>query len=80
MPGARKGPSRWQNVSSDRHYLPYEQLIMIMYLKISISDFLTLFASRTRGPFYERAPAPLLFAARSPHPLPVHIRLTRTGR
>ncbi|EGB11976.1 hypothetical protein AURANDRAFT_10168, partial [Aureococcus anophagefferens] len=40
-----------------------KQLIMIMYLKISISDFLTLFASRTRGPFYERAPAPLLFAA-----------------
>ncbi|KAH8060667.1 hypothetical protein JL722_4780 [Aureococcus anophagefferens] len=59
----RKVPSRWQNDSSDRHYLPYEQLIMIMYLKISISDFLTLFASRTRGPFYERAPAPLLFAA-----------------
>ncbi|KAH8069903.1 hypothetical protein JL721_5439 [Aureococcus anophagefferens] len=59
----RKVPSRWQNDASDRHYLPYEQLIMIMYLKISISDFLTLFASRTRGPFYERAPAPLLFAA-----------------
>ena len=33
------------------------------YLKISISDFLTLFAARTRGPFWSRAPSPPLVAA-----------------
>jgi len=59
----RKVPNPYQNDAGDRYYLPYDQLLMLMYLKISISDFLTLFAARTRGPFYERAPSPLLFAA-----------------
>ena len=35
----------------------------MMYLKISISDFLTLFAARTRGPFYSRAPSLPLVSA-----------------
>jgi H+-transporting ATPase len=26
----------------------------ILYLKVSVSDFLTLFSSRTKGPFWER--------------------------
>ena len=59
----RKVNSRYQNDAGDRYYLPYEQLLMMVYLKISISDFLTLFCARTRGPFFERAPAPLLFGA-----------------
>jgi hypothetical protein len=33
------------------------------YLKISISDFLTLFSARTRGPFWERLPSTPLFSA-----------------
>ena len=36
---------------------------MAVYLKISVSDFLTVFAARTRGPFWSRAPGTLLFAA-----------------
>ena len=33
-----------------------EQARTIMYLKISLSDFLTVFSARTRGPFWERRP------------------------
>jgi len=47
----------------DHYYLPYEKLTTMMYLKISISDFLTLFCARTRGPFYERFPSMPLFIA-----------------
>ena len=47
----------------DHYYLPYPELIMLMYLKISISDFLTLFSARTRGPFWERLPSTPLFLA-----------------
>ena len=36
---------------------------MAVYLKISVSDFLTVFAARPRGPFWSRAPGTLLFAA-----------------
>lgn len=59
----RKVPSDYQNSGDDRYYLPYPQLTMMMYLKISISDFLTLFAARTRGPFFSRAPSLPLFLA-----------------
>mmetsp|Transcript_27522 Transcript_27522/g.74873 ORF Transcript_27522/g.74873 Transcript_27522/m.74873 type:complete len:161 (+) Transcript_27522:207-689(+) len=47
----------------DHYYLAYEKLTTLMYLKISISDFLTLFCARTRGPFYERLPSLPLFSA-----------------
>lgn len=35
----------------------------MMYMKISLSDFLTVFAARTRAPCYSRAPGGLLFVA-----------------
>jgi H+-transporting ATPase len=35
----------------------------MLYLKISLSDFLTVFAARTRGTFYSRKPGALLFTA-----------------
>ncbi|EPY19422.1 H+-transporting ATPase [Strigomonas culicis] len=42
--------------------LPQGKLVTLMYLKISISDFLTLFSSRTGGDFfYAMAPSPILF-------------------
>jgi hypothetical protein len=41
---------------------PLLQLITIMYLKVSISDFLTLFSSRTVGPFWESRPGNFLLA------------------
>ena len=37
----------------------------MMYLKISLSDWWTIFAARTQGPFYSRAPSRLVFAAAS---------------
>ena len=43
--------------------LSYGQLMCAMYLKISVSDFLTVFSARTRGPFWSRAPGTFLFAA-----------------
>lgn len=40
------------------------QVMMIIYLKVSISDFLTVFAARTRSFFFTRRPGlPLVFAA-----------------
>lgn len=44
-------------------YLPYDQVMMMMYLKISLSDFFTVFSARTHGFFYTRAPGRLLFMA-----------------
>jgi len=35
----------------------------MMYLKISLSDFLTVFAARTRKPFFSRRPGNLLMLA-----------------
>jgi H+-transporting ATPase len=35
----------------------------MMYMKISLSDFMTVFAARTRKPFYSRAPGGLLLGA-----------------
>lgn len=59
---------------SDEHYpdswfyhmglaqLPQGKLVTLIYLKISISDFLTLFSSRTGGEFFFAiAPSPILF-------------------
>ena len=34
-----------------------------MYLKLSVAGHLTIFAARTRGPFWSIRPAPILFAA-----------------
>ena len=59
----RRVPEAYQNEEGDRYYLRYEELLMLMYLKVSISDFLTLFCARCRGPFYSRAPALPLFCA-----------------
>ena len=36
--------------------LTYGQLTSAMYLKVSLSDFLTLFSARTRGPFWSLKP------------------------
>ena len=44
--------------------MPYEKIITAIYLKVSISDFLTLFSSRTVSWFWTSRPAlPLLCAA-----------------
>jgi len=44
--------------------MPYEKIITAIYLKVSISDFLTLFSSRTTSWFWSSMPAmPLLGAA-----------------
>jgi len=47
----------------EKHFLQYDTLIMLLYLKISISDFLTVFAARTKWFFWERRPGYALFAA-----------------
>jgi H+-transporting ATPase len=41
--------------SSGRNYLTWYEVRCIIYLKVSVSDFLTLFSARTRGWFWERA-------------------------
>eukprot|EP00742_Colponemidia_sp_Colp-10_P006463 GILJ01006924.1.p1 GENE.GILJ01006924.1~~GILJ01006924.1.p1 ORF type:complete len:956 (+),score=175.50 GILJ01006924.1:359-2869(+) len=43
--------------------LSYGQVITLMYLKVSLSDFMTVFAARTRGWFWERRPGTPLFIA-----------------
>merc|ERR1712216_130844 len=43
--------------------LSYEQAMCAMYLKISLSDFMTVFAARTTGPFWSRRPAFVLCIA-----------------
>ncbi|CAL8471949.1 g11491 [Coccomyxa elongata] len=43
--------------------IPYAKIITMIYLKVSISDFLTLFSSRTTGFFWTSPPAPLLTGA-----------------
>ena len=45
-------PQLWG--SSGRTYITWLELKTIIYLKISISDFLTLFAARSRSWFWER--------------------------
>ncbi len=42
----------------------YGQVVMMIYLKVSLSDFLTLFSARTNpGPFWSMIPGKLLMAA-----------------
>jgi H+-transporting ATPase len=43
--------------------LEFGEVMAVMYLKVSLSDFLTLFASRTHGMFYVQTPGKLLAAA-----------------
>jgi H+-transporting ATPase len=38
-------------------------LCLLVRSQVSLSDFLTVFASRTTGPFWERKPAPILVGA-----------------
>jgi magnesium-transporting ATPase (P-type) len=44
-------------------HMTYAQIQMMLYLKISLSDFLTVFAARTRSTFYSRKPGGLLATA-----------------
>eukprot|EP00239_Pterosperma_sp_CCMP1384_P003511 CAMPEP_0197850936 /NCGR_PEP_ID=MMETSP1438-20131217/16822_1 /TAXON_ID=1461541 /ORGANISM="Pterosperma sp., Strain CCMP1384" /LENGTH=913 /DNA_ID=CAMNT_0043464361 /DNA_START=162 /DNA_END=2903 /DNA_ORIENTATION=- len=43
--------------------ISYEEVMTMLYLKISLSDFFTVFAARTQGHFWERKPGQLLFIA-----------------
>merc|ERR1719163_1364986 len=45
--------------------LTYGQVVAMMYLKISLSDWWTIFAARTQGFFWSRAPSRVVFAAAS---------------
>jgi H+-transporting ATPase len=49
--------------SGGRNYVQWMEARTIMYLKISISDFLTLFSARTRTWFWERRPGNALSIA-----------------
>jgi len=40
-----------------------ELIQTLMYLKLSVAGHLTIFITRTRGPFWSRKPAPILLAA-----------------
>jgi H+-transporting ATPase len=42
--------------SEDRDYVRWSEAQTMIYLKISLSDFLTLFSARTRTWFWERRP------------------------
>jgi H+-transporting ATPase len=43
--------------------MPFGKVQTMLYLKISLSDFLTVFSARTRGPFFSRMPGGLLLGA-----------------
>ncbi len=43
--------------------LDRETIQSLMYLKLSVAGHLTIFATRTRGPFWSIRPAPILFGA-----------------
>jgi len=45
------------------YYLEFEELRTLMYMKISLSDFLTVFSGRCRGFFFERRPGYALSCA-----------------
>ena len=50
--------------AAEKNPLTYYQLQALLYLKISLSDFLTVFSARTQGFFFSRRPGtPLLCAA-----------------
>lgn len=43
--------------------MPYGKIVMLVYLKVAVGDFLTLFSARTGDkPFYSTFPSPILFA------------------
>lgn len=44
-------------------HLDREMIQTLMYLKLSLAGHLTVFLTRTRGPFWSIRPAPVLFAA-----------------
>jgi len=54
---SRDGLATYQN------FLTFFEVQSIMYLKVSVSDFLTLFSARTRGPFWERPLSRPLFVS-----------------
>lgn len=41
----------------------YEQLLSVLYLKLALTDFITVFAARTRGMFWTRMPGQALLGA-----------------
>lgn len=43
--------------------VPYKHVMTLVYLKISLSDFMTVFTARTQSYFFTRAPGKLLFGA-----------------
>lgn len=45
------------------YHLSPEMIQTLMYLKLSIAGHLTIFITRTRGPFWTRKPAPILVGA-----------------
>jgi hypothetical protein len=51
------------NVVDGKHSMSFGKVQTMMYLKISLSDFLTVFAARTRKAFCSRKPGNLLLAA-----------------
>jgi len=44
-------------------YLNREMIQTLMYLKLSVAGHLTIFVTRTRGPFWSTRPSPILFFA-----------------
>ncbi len=44
-------------------HLGRDMIQSLMYLKLSVAGHLTIFLTRTRGPFWSTPPAPILFAA-----------------
>ena len=51
--------------------MPYGNIITAIYLKVSVSDFLTLFSARTDGPFFSARPGWLLLFAGRYEPFPL---------
>lgn len=51
------------NPKTGSYYLEFEELRTLMYMKISLSDFLTVFSGRCRGFFFERRPGYALSCA-----------------
>ena len=60
-----ENPDSWIRTFGFRTSLTYGQVVAIMYLKISLSDWWTIFAARTRGFFFERAPSTIVLCAAS---------------
>jgi H+-transporting ATPase len=44
-------------------HLDRETIQTLMYLKLSVAGHLTIFVTRTRGPFWSKRPAPVLLIA-----------------